>query len=97
MILCNADALLLHFVRIQACIEGYYYYPNPKQNLKCTGSCCQCHSSSVCYQHTTLESLIVKEGWYRFERTDPTLYSCPREKLCLESSNDPSDDASNCR
>ena len=41
----------------------------------------------------------MKEGYYRFERSYSKgfIYACPREKLCLQSSDDPSDDAFNCR
>ena len=51
---------------------------------------------AICDEHTTIASIVVLKGYFRFDRSDPTIYPCPREKLCLKSNSNISD-AYNCR
>ena len=51
---------------------------------------------AFCGEHTTIASIVVLKTYYRFNRNDPTIYPCPREKLCRKSINNISY-AHNCR
>ena len=88
----------------QACIKGYYYNPSKKDDLDdrddgCLDCCVACNDDEAfCSEHTTIASIVVRQGYFRFNRSDPTIYPCPREKLCLESiSNSSAAAAYNCR
>ena len=62
--------------------------------LDCSVACNE--NEAICEEHTTIASIVVLESYYRFNRSDPMIYPCPREKLCLKSINNISD-AHNCR
>lgn len=75
---------------VQACVSDYYY---DSDKLKCI----PCEDSAKCTEHTTLQSMVVRKHFYRFERNDDNIYPCPRAHLCLESSNRTEDNAYRCR
>ena len=52
---------------------------------------------AICDEHTTIASIVVLKGYFRFDRSDPTIYPCPRDKLCLESMNSTTSSAYRCR
>ena len=77
---------------LQTCIEGYYYNYHKNDDEGCV----ECdEEEAICKEHTTIASIVVLQGYYRFSRSDPTIYPCPRENLCLESISNISD-AYNC-
>ena len=75
---------------VQACVSDYYY---DSDKLKCI----PCEDSAKCTEHTTLQSMVVRKHFYRFERNDDNVYPCPRAHLCLKSSNRTEDNAYRCR
>ena len=74
----------LHPAGPQACITDYYYNSYEEDH----DGCILCNKDeAICVEHTTIASIVVLKGYYRFTRSDPTIYPCPRERLCLQSSN----------
>ena len=67
------------------CIEGYY---------RNNDQCASCPEGALCPPGTTLESLIVLKGYYRFNLLSDKVYPCVRgdldvgKTICMDP-NDP--------
>jgi len=56
------------------CKVGYFLYGS---------ECVSCPEGTECAQGTTLESMVVQKGFYRFDSTSPMTYACPYPANCL--------------
>ena len=57
------------------CIDGYY--------MIASGTCKECPLGATCTEGTTLETMSVDEGQYRFEIYSTVVYACPVPENCV--------------
>ena len=57
------------------CIDGYY--------MIASGTCKECPLGATCARGTTLETMSVDEGQYRFKIESIEVYACPVPESCV--------------
>ena len=58
-----------------ACVEGYYLHTLLHE-------CIECPEGAICEENTTLKTLKVEQGFYRFELWSSEIFSCPYPNNC---------------
>ena len=45
-------------------------------------ACCECPSTAVCEEQTSIETMLIPSGYYRHSAMSPRLWKCPDERSC---------------
>ena len=63
-----------------------------------SSACCECPTGATCKLGSTIESVRIKEGFYRHSRASAQTFECRHPKACAGTSTDPqSDDVEDMR
>mmetsp|Transcript_106080 Transcript_106080/g.306893 ORF Transcript_106080/g.306893 Transcript_106080/m.306893 type:complete len:646 (-) Transcript_106080:221-2158(-) len=57
-----------------------------------SSACCECPAGAVCKLGTTIESMRIKDGFYRHSRASAQTFECRHPNACAGTSTDPESD-----